>query len=191
MFIAISLPEDVRAALGQVTDRLAAQAPSRTVRWVKPELMHVTLRFLGDTAVSLIPTITAELDRVCVQQQPFNLVVSGLGCFPNSNRPRVIWAGLQGDLAQANALAAAVNAFLSPLGWEVEKRPFRPHLTLGRVNDSRKLQGLDWEMAIEEMVVRVTAVHLIESQLKSSGPVYTVRHTSYLAGLITHRTGPS
>ncbi len=178
MFIAISLPEDVRSALGQVTDRLAAQVPPRAVRWVKPELMHVTLRFLGDTAVSLIPTITAELDHVCAQQQPFNLVISGLGCFPNRNRPRVIWAGLQGDLAQANALAVAVNAFLSPLGWEVEKRPFRPHLTLGRVKDSRKLQGLDWGMVIEKMGVGVTAVHLIESQLKPSGPVYTVRHTS-------------
>jgi 2'-5' RNA ligase len=181
MFIAIPLPAEVRSALGQVSTVLAAQAPTRAVRWVKPELMHVTLRFLGDTAVSLIPTIAAELDRVCAQQQAFNLAVGGLGCFPNRHRPRVIWAGLQGDVAQAGALAVTVNNVVVPLGWEVEKRPFRPHLTLGRVNDSRKVQGIDWEMAIEEMVVRVTAVHLIESQLQPSGPVYTVRHTSYLA----------
>lgn len=191
LFMAISLPDTVRAALGRVNAELAAQASARAVRWVKPELMHVTLRFLGDTAVSLIPTITAELDHVCAQQQPFNLVISGLGCFPNRQRPRVIWAGLQGDLAQANALAAAVNAFLSPLGGEVEKRPFRPHLTLGRVKDSRKLQGFDWGIEIEERVVGVTAVHLIESQLNPSGPVYTVRHTSYLAESINRQTGPS
>ena len=181
MFIAISLPDTVRATLGRVNAALALQVPPRAVRWVKPELMHVTLRFLGDTAASLIPTITIELDRISAQQQTFNLVVSGLGCFPNRKRPRVIWAGLQGDVAQASVLAAAVNAFLLPLGWAEEKRPFRPHLTLGRVNDSRKLQGIIWGMEIEEMMVRVTAVHLIESQLKSSGPVHTVRHTSYLA----------
>ncbi|MCB9444755.1 MAG: RNA 2',3'-cyclic phosphodiesterase [Ardenticatenaceae bacterium] len=181
MFIAIALPEDVRAVLGQVNDRLAAQVPPRAVRWVKPELMHVTLRFLGDTAVSLIPTIAAELDRAAAQQPKFQLTVKGLGCFPNRKRPRVIWAGLQGDVAQADALAAAINAFLSPMGWEVEERPFQPHLTLGRVNDSRKVQQIDWGMRIEEKVVAVTAVHLIESQLRPSGPVYTVRHTSHLA----------
>lgn len=181
MFVAIALPEDVRAALGQVTAALAAQSPPRAVRWVKPELMHVTLRFLGDTAVSLLPTITAELDRVTAQHQRFNLTVTGLGCFPNRKRPRVIWAGLQGGVAQAQALAAAVNVMLSPLGWEKEERPFRPHLTLGRVNDGRSLSGIDWGMEIAGMEVGVTAVHLIESQLRPSGPVYTVRHTSYLA----------
>jgi RNA 2',3'-cyclic 3'-phosphodiesterase len=190
LFIAISLPDTVRAVLGQANTALAAQVPPRAVRWVKPELMHVTLRFLGDTAVSHLPTLIAELDRVSAPQKPFSLVVSGLGCFPNRKRPRVIWAGLQGDLAQARALAASINAFLSSLGWEVETRPFRPHLTLGRVKNSRKLQGLDWGIEIEKMVVGVTAVHLIESQLKPSGPVYTVRHTSYLAGSISRQTGP-
>jgi len=180
-FIAIALPDAVRAALGQVNETLAAQVPPRVVRWVKPELMHVTLRFLGDTAVSLLPAITAELDRVTARHRRFNLVVKGLGCFPNRRRPRVIWAGLQGDLSEAQSLAAAVDASLVSLGWESEARPFRPHLTLGRVNDSRKVQGINWDMAIEEMVVGVTAVHLIESQLRPSGPVYTVRHTSYLA----------
>lgn len=189
MFIAISLPEAVRGALGQVSAALAAQVPPRSVRWVRPELMHVTLRFLGDSAVSILPRLTAELDRVTAQQQPFDLTVSGLGCFPNRQRPRVIWAGLQGDIAQASALATAVNKAVVSLGWEMEKRPFRPHLTLGRVNDSRHVQQIDWEMEIEEKVVGVTAVHLIESQLKPSGPVYTVRHTSYLAQQISRRTG--
>ena len=180
-FIAISLPSEVRTDLGQVSRELAVQMPSRAVRWVKPGLMHVTLRFLGDTAVSLLPELTTGLDHVAARHSHFTLVVSGLGCFPNRKRPRVIWAGLRGNLAPIHGLVADLNEFLAPLGWEPEKRPFRPHLTLGRVKDSRKLQGINWGTEIEEMVVGVTAVHLIESQLRPSGPVYTVRHTSQLA----------
>lgn len=178
-FIAIALPDAVQESLGQVSAALARPLPPRAVRWVKPALMHITLRFLGDTAVSLLPAIAAQLDTITAQRAPFSLVVGGLGCFPNRKRPRVIWAGLQGDIAQAQGLVLALNELLLPLGWEPEKRPFRPHLTLGRVNDSRQLQGLNWEMEIEAMMVPVTAVHLIESQLRPSGPVYTIRHTSH------------
>jgi 2'-5' RNA ligase len=180
-FIAFSLPPEVRTALGQVSSVLADQMPQRAVRWVKPDLMHVTLRFLGDTAVSLLPQLSAGLDQVAAQHNRFELTVSGLGCFPNRKRPRVIWAGLRGDLTSINGLAAGLNELLAPLGWEPEKRPFRPHLTLGRVKDSRKLQGIEWGTQVEEIVVGVTAVHLIESQLRPSGPIYTVRHTSPLA----------
>jgi 2'-5' RNA ligase len=180
-FIAVALPDDVKESLGQVNAALARPLPPRAVRWVKPSRMHITLRFLGDTAVSRLPTIAAQLDTLTARYQPFNLIVSGLGCFPNRQRPRVIWAGLQGDVAPAQSLALAINDMLSPLGWEPEKRPFRPHLTLGRVNDSRKLQEFNWGMEIEEMMVRVTAVHLIQSDLRPSGPVYTIRHTSHFA----------
>lgn len=181
IFIAISLPSEVRIALEQTSRELAEQMPPRSVRWVKPDLMHVTLRFLGDTAVSLLPQLTAGLDQIAAQHSRFELTVSGLGCFPNRKRPRVIWAGLRGDMAPVNGLVAELNALLVPLGWKPEKRPFRPHLTLGRVKDSRKLQEINWGVNVEEMVVGVTAVHLIESLLRSSGPIYTVRHSSQLA----------
>ena len=179
-FIAIALLPEVRAALGQVSSELALQMPPRAVRWVKPDLMHVTLRFLGGTAVSLLPQLMAALDQVAAQHGRFELTVNGLGCFPNRKRPRVIWAGLRGDLAPANNLVAGLNELLLPMGWEPEKRPFRPHLTLGRVKDSRKLQGIHWGTAVAEIVVEVTAVHLIESQLRPFGPIYTVRHSRKL-----------
>lgn len=180
-FIAISLPDEVRAALGQSSAVLAEQMPPRSVRWVKPDLLHVTLRFLGDTAVSQLPLIVSELDRIAGQHSSIRLQVDGLGCFPNRKRPRVIWAGLRGDVVAVNALKQDIDAVLEPMGWEREARPFRPHLTLGRVKDGRKLLGVSWGTEVEKMVVPVTAVHLIESQLRPSGPVYTVRHTSYLA----------
>jgi 2'-5' RNA ligase len=177
-FIAVALPDDVKESLGQVNAALARPLPPRAVRWVKPSRMHITLRFLGDTAVSRLPTIAAQLDTLTARYQPFNLIVSGLGCFPNRQRPRVIWAGLQGDVAPAQSLALAINDMLSPLGWEPEKRPFKPHLTLGRVRDAGQVRGVSWEVPLAEMIMEITAVCLIESQLTPQGPLYTTRHIS-------------
>ena len=181
-FIAVSLPPAVQAALGRLSQTLAAQVPTRSVRWVKPELMHLTLRFLGDTAVSQLPAITAALDQVAVTQAPFTLHLGTLGGFPNRRRPRVIWVGLASSGGEIGELKQAIDACLVPLGWDVEDRPFQSHLTLGRVNDGRQLAGLNWDMGVgvERLVVPVTAIHLIESQLRPDGPIYTIRHSSHL-----------
>lgn len=180
-FIAVHLPEEVRTALEHVNEALAQQVPRKSVRWVTPERMHLTMRFLGDTAVSNLPTITAALDQATQGQSAFTLTLGQLGCFPNRRRPRVIWVGLDGNLAPLWELKRQVDAALQPLGWEPETRPFRAHLTLGRVKDSRLLADLDWGAAVEELPVPVTAVHLVQSELRSSGPIYTVLHSSQLS----------
>ncbi|MBK7919525.1 MAG: RNA 2',3'-cyclic phosphodiesterase [Chloroflexi bacterium] len=168
-FLAVTMPVAVQEELGKVTAVLAGQTPERSVRWVKPELMYLTLRFLGDTAVSKLPAITAALDEVGRQVAPFALHLGGLGCFPNRKRPRVIWVGLEGDKTPLLAMKQAVDAALVPLGWAVEERPFQAHLTLGRVNDGRSVGNLDLATKVQELAVAVTAVHLIESQLQRSG----------------------
>lgn len=179
-FIAVHLPDEAKTALGEVSRKLAAQLPPKSVRWVKPDQMHLTLRFLGATAVTQLSTIAAELDRVTAQQASFTLRLHELGCFPNRKRPRVIWVGLQGGERALPALKQAIDDCLAPLGWPVEDRPFQAHLTLGRVNDGRLLQGVLWQAEVDRVLVPVTAVHLVESQLRPGGPIYTVRHTSYL-----------
>ncbi len=184
-FIAIALPPAVQEELGLVNDVLAGQVPPRSVRWVQPHLMHLTLRFLGDTAVSDLPALTTKLDQITAQHTPFTLKLADLGCFPNRKRPRVIWAGLTGDLPAAQALQAAIEQAVQELGWKAENKPFRAHLTLGRVKDGRPsdgrlLRGVEWGAEVKKLAVPVTAVHLIESQLRSSGPIYTIRHTSQL-----------
>lgn len=187
-FIAISLPGETQAELGKAAAALAGQLPERSVRWVRSELIHLTLRFLGDTAVAELPDIMAELDRITANHKPFTLFLDELGCFPNRKRPRVIWAGLQGEIAAVKALKREIDAALEPLGWKREKRPFQAHLTIGRVKNSRKLAGIEWGAEMEKLAVPVTAVHLIESQLRPSGPVYTIRHTSHLRGSRQLRT---
>ncbi len=180
VFIAIELPDAVKTTLAQTGKKLAQQLPAGSVRWVKPERIHLTLRFLGDTAVTQLPAITTQLDELAAQHTPFNLHLDKLGCFPNRKRPRVIWAGMAGNTNALLALKQDLDKRLASLGWEEEGRPFQAHLTLGRVKNSRAVSQVKWGVELEKVVLGVTAVHLIESQLQRSGPIYTIRHTSHL-----------
>ncbi|MBK8902020.1 MAG: RNA 2',3'-cyclic phosphodiesterase [Anaerolineaceae bacterium] len=186
LFIAIDLPEVVKGALlsaavllgqgGQTGQRL----PDGAVRWVKPEQLHLTLRFLGDTAVSQLPILQDQLTRLTAQHPAFHLRQNGLGAFPNRKRPRVVWAGLAGELAALQAMQAELEDRVVALGWPREERPFSPHITLGRVKDVSRAQALNWQVALAELAIEVTAVKLVQSELRPSGPVYTVRHVAYL-----------
>jgi RNA 2',3'-cyclic 3'-phosphodiesterase len=178
-FIAVELPANVREYLGAVTADLAAQIKRGAVRWVTPERMHLTLRFLGNTAVSQLPALYEAIDDVATPQRPFQLQLTELGAFPNQQRPRVILVGLGGETAELTSLKQQLDQALASLGWPVEDRPFRPHLTLGRVKDSRVGQQIKWQARVGQLVIPVTAMHLVESQLRRDGPVYTTRHSSH------------
>ena len=179
-FIAIDLPPVVKAALGDVTATLGRGLPRGAVRWVRPEQMHLTLRFLGDTPADRLPALAAALDALSAGRPLFTLRLAEAGCFPNTRRPRVVWVGLGGDEAALGSLVAALEAALRPLGWPPEDRPFRAHLTLGRVKDVHAALGIDWSAVVPPLELPVIAIHLIESQLRPDGAVYTVRHTSTL-----------
>lgn len=180
-FVAVELPPEAQAALGSVSEALAGRVPPGSVRWVRPELIHLTLRFLGETAVSQLPSISAVLDEVGRQSGPLTLRLGPVGCFPTCKRPRVIWVGLEGDLRSLAALQRRVEEALVPLGWAAEKRPFQPHLTLGRVKDVGQVSRVSWEVKVEAVAVAVTAVVLVQSQLQKSGPDYTNLHVSRLS----------
>ena len=178
--MAIALPPAVTAVLAQLSHTLARQMPDRTVRWVKPDRMHLTLRFLGDTAVTNLSPIATELDHVTANYTPFQLHLHKVGCFPNRKRPRVIWVGLAGEVSPLVRLKQDIDTFLQPMGWEREKRPFQAHLTLGRVKNVHQVGSIKWDVPVKRVGWEVTAVHLIESQLRPQGPIYTTRHSSQL-----------
>lgn len=181
LFIAIELPESIAAALRTYTLALAQQVPPRLVKWVDAHNMHLTLVFLGETGPDKVRLVQAVMNVAAAAHPPFTLQPTKLGCFPNASRPRTIWAGLGGDLQVAQSLKKTLDAGLEPLGWEPEKRPFAPHLTLGRVKDEgRGRVDLNWGEALKAEPFRVAAIHLIESQLQPAGPLYTIRHTSLL-----------
>lgn len=179
-FIAIELPPVVRDALDAFSARLAGQVTQGSVRWVKPEAMHLTLRFLGDTAVDLLPRVRQAMDDAAAVSNPLRLRVEGFGCFPNCKRPRVLWAGVAGEVEAARALKENLDKGLTPLGWAAEERPFSPHLTLGRVKDGRALQGQSWPESPPVVDLPVSRIVLVQSDLRPQGPRYTVRHSSSL-----------
>ena len=189
-FIAIELDETVRDALGRVEGKFQRQAPHGSVKWVVPTSIHLTLKFLGDTPVSRVSKVADALAAASAGFAPFDISVEGRGCFPNLRRPRVIWAAVRDVEGRSLArLQAAVELHVAPLGFLTEERGFSPHLTLGRVARSA---GAAEEAAIGQMVERsvveqigvqrVHAVHLIKSDLRPAGPVYTVLATVELEG---------
>lgn len=179
-FIAIELPPDVKQELGRTGQSLALQIPPRLVRWVQPGNMHLTLRFLGDTAVTQLSSLGQQLDELAAHHAGFALQLGRLGCFPNVKRPRVIWVGIAGAEAPLRTLKQELDERLIPLGWAAEDKPLSAHLTIGRVNDGRLPATLHWDIPINPLPFTVHAVHLIESRLTPKGPLYTVRHTAVL-----------
>jgi 2'-5' RNA ligase len=186
-FIAIELDEGLFDHLGRLQDRLSGQLSPRSVRWVRPGGIHLTLKFLGDTRLEQVEAVKVALDRAVSQIPPFALSVGGLGCFPSSRRPRVVWVGLYEPTGALASLRDAVESHVASLGFPTENRPFQPHLTLGRVHrrasksEVREIGEVVEASAIgdlDEMSVR--GVSYIKSDLKPSGAVYTTLHKARL-----------
>jgi 2'-5' RNA ligase len=180
LFIAIELPSSVLAQLADVQDHLKKRTPPGTVRWVNPAGIHLTLKFLGDVSVTRRGSLEQALSAAVEGHAPFMLSIGGLGCFPNSGRPRVAWIGLQNQVKALAALRDDVERLIAPLGYPTEDRPFSPHLTLGRVQrearrpDIQKLGELIANFpAPTAQHWQVTGVSLIRSELKPAGAVYT------------------
>ena len=179
-FIAVELDQELKDNLGHLQHRLRDRVAPRSVRWVRPESIHLTFKFLGDTPLAQVDEVKAALAQVAREVQPFTFTVEGLGCFPNARRPRVVWVGIQEPSGALQRLREAVEAHVAPLGFPTERRSFHPHLTLGRVQryasksevrDIGNLVSGSYIGIVDEM--RVTVVSYIKSELKPSGAVYT------------------
>jgi len=183
-FIAIELDDRFRRYLGQLAGELRKRVEKGAVRWVPANNIHLTLSFLGDTEVEKLPEIFAGLDSVSGRSRPFTLTMDKLGCFPKPRRPRVIWAGLDSSNDGLSILKSDLEEMLCPLGWEREIRRFHPHLTLGRVKESRSVlkAQFPWGLQLDSLNMHVSEICLIESFLKPTGAEYHVRHRSNLGG---------
>jgi RNA 2',3'-cyclic 3'-phosphodiesterase len=172
LFVALDLPDAVRRALAELIAQLKPK--SRGARWVHPESMHVTLKFLGDVDAQKLDSIRAAL-ATTHSEQPVELHFRGVGFFPNEFKPRVIWSGIEAT-PHLFRLAAAVQTSLQPVGLDPESRPFVPHLTLARMNSSQGLENLVRAAGAMKSYdfgsARETEFHLFESVLKRSGAEY-------------------
>ena len=178
-FIALPLPAEWIALLEEVIYELDSEA-SGGVRWVRPSGIHLTLKFLGATDATLTPRILDGLLESVGGAPAPALSLSGLGTFPNRNNPRVIWAGVSGDMEALANLQQRVETLAVGLGWAPERRPFRPHLTIGRVRDriptpvQRRLVAAISNCAVPRLASwRPDAVRLYKSELTPRGAIYT------------------
>jgi 2'-5' RNA ligase len=177
LFVAAELPAELRRRLGEVQRDLKDLPLS--VRWVRPEAMHLTFVFLGEVAASRREAIEQALAQPdgAAAVDAFRLTVRGLGTFPGGGRPRVIWAGLEGDRDAAERLKDRLQGVLAPLGFPAESRAFKPHLTLGRVVEVRGSAAgrgaLDPFAGAELGSFEVASCILFESRLLPGGAQYT------------------
>ena len=188
-FIAIELDEELSDNLGRLRDRLAGQVAPGSVRWVRPEGIHLTLKFLGDTPVDQVEKVQAALAQATAGVGPFSFSVTGLGCFPNTRQPRVVWVGIQELSGVLPRLRDAVEDHVAPLGFPTERRRFSPHLTLGRVQrraSKSEVREIGQVVASSTVGIvgemTVTSVFYIKSDLKPSGAVYTTLSEAVLPG---------
>jgi 2'-5' RNA ligase len=174
LFVATPLAADaVEAVAALVADLRRRVADAATVRWVRMDGLHVTLRFIGPVDEPRIPALAAAVDDVARHQGPFRVSISGGGAFPAPARPRLLWLGLTGGVAELSSLATRLGSRLEALGWPPDERPFRAHLTLARCDGVRAGPAVARELALvaEPLTVEFEAnrVVLFES-LTGRGP---------------------
>ncbi|HLV96076.1 MAG TPA: RNA 2',3'-cyclic phosphodiesterase [Candidatus Acidoferrales bacterium] len=172
LFVALDLRGEIRESIRDVIARL--KPLSKSARWVRPEGMHVTLKFIGHVAEDRLDPIRSALAPVR-SPRPVDLRFRGVGFFPNDERPRVIWCGVESS-TNLPPLARAVERALEPLGIALETRDFVPHLTLARF--SKPGQAPELAQAAAEShdrefgLASETEFHLFESILRPSGAEY-------------------
>ncbi len=170
LFLAVDLPDQVRHELAVVQNALKPLTDS--ARWVSPDSIHITLKFLGEVPEKLVDEIDTALAGL--SWIPFTVTVHGVGFFPGNRSPRVFWAGMEAPTMQG--LAEELDSRMERLGFDKEKRAFRPHITLARARDTRIDSALVTAASQyeEHAFGSFTAdrVFLFKSTLKSSGSVY-------------------
>lgn len=180
LFIAIELSPEVKQALGHLQEDLKRQLPPRVVRWTNPTGIHLTLKFLGDTPENKVQAVTQGMLAAAAGFEPFELRVSGFGCFPNPRQARVLWVGAPEVPKPLAGLQRAIDLQMTRLDYARETRYWSAHLTLGRVND--RITAAERQVLADLLdrtkignlgTVPVQEVILFKSDLQPGGAVYT------------------
>lgn len=191
-FIAIEIPPQIQQAIQQAISNLRREL-NTSVRWVSPENIHLTLKFLGNISPAQVDALTSMLQAQADSVPAFEVEVGRLGSFPDGKRVRVLWVGLHAP-AELAALSRGIESACARLGYESEKRGFSPHLTIGRVRqdasaaDAQKIRRAFEAATIDSLgVVRVDSAHLFKSDLKRDGAVYTKLFSAPLSNVVASR----
>lgn len=174
-FIAVELSDHIHSELASLQSVL--KKSDADVKWVAPESIHLTLKFLGNIDAQKIREIEKILNEAASGMEPFVLTLKGIGAFPKLDYPRVIWVGVEGGSAQSERLAELLEEKLERIGIPREDRKFHPHLTLGRVKSPKNKDRLKEIIEVTKFeassAVDVNHLTLFKSQLGREGSIYT------------------
>ena len=174
-FLAIELSADVREQLGQLQKRL--RALDRAVRWTRPDQIHLTLKFLGDVPDADVSSMCDAAAEVARRFPPFELRISGTGCFPPGGPARIVWVGIDGPPQPLVECHRACEETYARLGFEPEGRAYTPHLTVGRVRDGHAPGEIRAAVQAEAQFslgsVAVAELVMFQSVLGPTGPTHT------------------
>lgn len=177
-FVAVELPESVKAQLDGVIDHLE-RAQLRGLRLARLQGVHLTLRFLGSVPATRVDSIVDAITLVSAAQAPFTVTLDGVGTFPDRGAPRVLWVGIGGDLPAMRELHRRLDAALGLLGYEPEDREFSPHLTVARIRPgtpsaerASAAEALHSAPLESGLVFEADSIALVRSILRPDGAEY-------------------
>lgn len=172
-FIAIDIDEEIKKAISKLQNELTDCKAD--LRWVRPENIHLTLKFLGNVEEKRLDKIKARLTDVCIKHNRFTIEVKGMGVFPDKRRPRVLWVDVK-DNSPLTVLQRELEDAMASIGFEKENRRFSPHLTIGRFRSLKGIEALYDKIQLHKDdsfgLMDVKSVFLMESRLKPSGSEY-------------------
>ena len=177
-FIAVELPEGIETRIEQLEAQLKSETQTR-VKWVDPNSIHLTLKFLGNIDAGRTGEITRVMEEAVKGIPPFRLSVKDLGVFPNVRRVQVAWVGLSGEVDRLRQLQQRLESSLEQLGFAAESRAFTPHLTIARIRDQaspderQRFGQLITGSSFEAGEISVDAISLMRSQLTRQGAIYS------------------
>ena len=177
VFLAVELSSNIQEKLFALQQQLKGILPS--INWVRPESIHLTLKFLGYVEPSVVSQLLSALEPIGKKHKPFSVDVQGLGVFPQVKHPRIFWVGLTGNTQALQDLEFEIEAALEPLGFPPEEKTYHPHLTLARIKRENAKIGsaLIQTRALESDqhlgTLNVDGLTLFQSDLDSSGAKYT------------------
>ncbi len=174
-FISINLDSSLHKALGEALGKFSSSKAS--VKWVTSENAHLTLKFLGNVEEARLPEVIAACEKAAQGVKPIDLEMKAVGCFPNMNRPRIVWLGVQKGVEELKQLQKRVEAELESLGFPKEDREFKAHLTIGRVKGKQGMSRLSRLLEEEKDIfigsMRAEKISVMKSRTLPNGPVYT------------------
>jgi 2'-5' RNA ligase len=142
LFIAVPLSPDAVAACTSLIDEVRRGPLGNVPRWVQVETLHLTVRFVGPTAQDRVADVADAVVAAAAGARAFEVELAGAGAFPEEKRPRTLWLGIERGAPELGALATGVNSLLTPLGYPSDDRPYRPHLTVARLDAAPRAEGV-------------------------------------------------